>query len=91
LTPAEREERWTLWVWLAIKATSKEEAGAVLRQALAGLEREMPLHGEPVLHPRDPRHPDYIWVAELEPDLSSFQAIDPDDAVHVHGSGVWGS
>ena len=80
LTPAEREERWTLWVWLAIKAASNVEADDVVGQALAGLEREMPLRGEPVLHPRDRHHPDDIWVAELGPDLSFYEAIDPDDA-----------
>lgn len=80
MTPAEREGRWMLRVWLAIRAASRDEADAVLSQALASLEREMPLRGEPELHPRS-RHPDEdIWVAELEPDLTFFQAIDPDDA-----------
>lgn len=80
MTPAEREARWKLGVWFAIKAANGNEAGAVLSQALAALEREMPLRGDPVLHPRDRHHPDDIWVAELAPDLTFIQVIDPDDA-----------
>ncbi len=80
MTPAEREGRWALGVWLAIKAASKDDADALLAQALAELDREMPLRCEPVLHPRS-RHPaEDIWVAQLEPDLTFFQGIDPDDA-----------
>jgi hypothetical protein len=81
MTPAEREARWTLGELLAIKAASKDEADAALSKALAGVEREMPLRGEPVLRPCQRHHPDEdIWVAQLELDLTFFQAIEPDDA-----------
>ena len=70
ISPAEREARWTLFVRFAIEAASDTEARSVLRQALAGLNEELPLHGEPVVHPRWPRNPDEIWVAELAPDLT---------------------
>jgi len=80
MTPAEREARWRLFVRFAIEAASEDEARAVLRQALAGLDEELPLRGEPAIHPRHRRNPDDIWVAEVEPDLTHLQVIDPDDA-----------
>lgn len=80
VTPAEREARWNLVVRFAIEAASADEARAVLSQVLAGLDGELPLHGDPVVHPRWRRNPDEIWVAELAPDLTQLQVIDPDDA-----------
>src|SRR5262249_16961423 len=80
ISPAEREARWTLFVRFAIEAASATEAHAALRQALAGLDEELPLPGEPVIHPRWPRSPDEIWIAELAPDLTRLQVITPDDA-----------
>ena len=80
ITTAEREAHWNLFVRIAIEAASEDEARAVLSQVLAGLDGELPLHGEPVVHPRCRRNPDEIWVAELAPDLTQLQVIDPDDA-----------
>jgi len=67
-------------VRFAIEADSEAEALTVLRQALGGLKPDLPLHGEPVIHPRHRRHPDDIWVAELTPDLPQRAEFDPDDA-----------
>ena len=80
MTPAEREARWTLFVRFAIEVASEDAARAVLSQALAGLNRELPLRGEPVIRPRHRRIPDDIQVAEVEPDLTHLQVIEPDDA-----------
>jgi hypothetical protein len=80
LTPAEREARWRLSLRFAIEAASEEEARAVLGEALARLDGELPLRGAPAIHPRHPRRPDRIWVADLAPDLTRLQEIDPDDA-----------
>ncbi|MGH3303016.1 MAG: hypothetical protein ACRDOK_15320 [Streptosporangiaceae bacterium] len=80
MTPAEREARWTLGVWFALKADSNARADTALRGALARLDPQLPLRAEPVLHPRDRRRSDHVWVAETEPDLSFFEQIDPDDA-----------
>jgi hypothetical protein len=43
MTPAEREALWALSVRFAIKAASEGEARAILSQALALLDRELPL------------------------------------------------
>ncbi len=65
----------------AIEAASEDEARAVLGRALAGLEPGLALRGEPGIRPRDRRVPDdNIWAADLEPDLTGLQGIDPDDA-----------
>jgi hypothetical protein len=89
MTAAEREARWLLRVLFAIEAASEDEARAVLGQALAGvvdsypppgMKPELPVRGEPVIRPRHRRIADNIWVAELHPDLSHLQVIDPDDA-----------
>jgi hypothetical protein len=80
VTPAEREAHWNLFVRFAIEAASEDEARAVLSQVLAGLDGELPLHSNPVVHPRWRRKPDEIWVVELAPDLTQLQVIDPDDA-----------
>jgi len=80
LTPAEREARWRLVVRFAIEAASEDEARAVLSRALAGLDPELRLRGEPVIRPRHRHIPDAIWIAEVPPDLTRLQAIDPDDA-----------
>lgn len=80
LTPAEREARWRLFVRFAIEAASEDEARAVLGQVLAGLKPGLSLRGEPVIRPRYRRTPGDIWVADLEPDLTRLQEIDPDDA-----------
>ena len=47
---------------------------------LAELEPGLLLGGGPVIRPRYRRVPDKIWVADLEPDLTHLQEIDPDDA-----------
>jgi hypothetical protein len=52
VSPAEREARWVLFARFAIEAASEDEAGAVLAQVLAGLRPELPLRGDPVIHPR---------------------------------------
>ena len=79
--PAEREARWRLSVRFAIEAASEDGARAVLGRALARLEPGLALRGEPRVRPRDRRVPgDNIWVADLEPDLTGLQGIDPDDA-----------
>jgi len=80
LAPAEREARWRVLVRFAIEAASGYEAREVLGQALAGLEPGLLLGGGPVIRPRYRRVPDRIWVADLEPDLTHLQEIDPDDA-----------
>lgn len=80
MTPAEREACWRLFVRFAIEAASEDEAHAVLGEALAELDEELPLRGEPVIRPRHRRIPDGIWIAELAPDLTHLQVIDPDDA-----------
>jgi hypothetical protein len=51
MTPAEREARWTLYVRFAIEAGSEDEARAVLDEVLAQLRPELPLRGQPVIHP----------------------------------------
>jgi hypothetical protein len=69
----------------------------VLDIALAGMARNLPLRGEPVVHPRHRRAPDDVWVAELELDLAHLRVIDPDDAPtrcrfvdgHFPGSVSW--
>jgi hypothetical protein len=80
LTPAEREARWRLMLRFAIEAASEEQARAMLGRALAGLQPELRLRGEPVIRPRHRRGPGTIWIAELHPDLTQLQEIDPDDA-----------
>jgi hypothetical protein len=60
VTPVEREAHWSLFVRLAIEAAGADEARAVLSQVLAGLDGELPLHGDPVVHPRWRRNPDEI-------------------------------
>jgi hypothetical protein len=78
ISPAGREARWTLWLRFAIKAASQEEARSVTDQALAGLDMELPLRGEPTIRPLGLR--DGIWVAIAEPDVTGLQSIEPDDA-----------
>lgn len=64
----------------AIEADSEAEALTVLRQALGGMEPNLPLRGKPILRPRHHRHLDSIWIAELTPDLARLEHIEPDDA-----------
>jgi hypothetical protein len=45
MTPAEREARWALSVRFAIEAANEAGARAILGQALARLDRELPLQG----------------------------------------------
>lgn len=78
MTPAEREARWALSVRFALKAGSEAEARAILGQALARLDRELPLQGEPAITPLRLR--DGIWVATLIPDLTVLASVEPDDA-----------
>jgi hypothetical protein len=51
MTPSEREARWALSVRFAIEAASDAQARAILGQALANLDRELPLQGEPGYRP----------------------------------------
>jgi len=78
MTPAEREARWALLVRFAIEAASDAETRAVLGQALASLDRELPLEGEPAIAPLRLR--DGIWVATLKPDLTVLASVEPDEA-----------
>ena len=78
VTSAVREARWALSVRFAIEAASEAEARAVLGRALASLDRELPLRGEPALAPLRLR--DGIWVATLTPDLTMLSLVEPDDA-----------
>lgn len=80
LSPAEREVRWILRVRFAIEATSESDALSILRQGLSQLARELPLRGGPVARPRSSQNLDNIWIAQIEPDLTHLQMIDPDDA-----------
>lgn len=80
VSPAEREARWVSFVRFAIEAASEHEAAAVLALVLAGLKPELPLRGQPVIHPRHRTIADSMWVAELVPDLTGLQEIHPDDA-----------
>jgi hypothetical protein len=77
---AEREAGWKLYLRFAIEAASEDEARIILNRALTRLKPELPLRGEPVIHPRHRRNPDDIWVAELTPDLPQQADFDPDDA-----------
>ena len=47
--PAERDSRWALSVRFAIEAASQAEARVIIGQTLASLDRELSLHGEPVI------------------------------------------
>lgn len=49
MTPAEREARWALLVRFAIEAASDAEARAIIGQALASLDPELPLQGGPAI------------------------------------------
>jgi hypothetical protein len=80
MTPAEREARWALSVRFAIEAASGVEARAILTQALARLDRELPLQGEPTITPLRLR--DGIWVVGLVPDLTALASVEPDDAAN---------
>ena len=80
MTPAEREARWALSVRFAIEAASEAEARAILGQALARLDRELPLQGEPTITPLRLR--DGIWVATLTPDLTALASVEPDNATN---------
>lgn len=51
---------------------------AILDRALASLDRELPLQGEPTIFPLRLR--DAIWVATLMPDLTVLASVEPDDA-----------
>jgi|SRR5215469_2821368 len=79
LTPGEREARWQLEVLVAVDAAGEQQARAVLAEALAALDQELAVRGDPVIRPRG-RHADGIWVARLQPDLTGLPEIDPDDA-----------
>ena len=78
MTPTGREARWSLSARFAIEAASEAEARAILGQALASLDRELPLQGEPTIAPLRIR--DGIWVAMLMPDLTVLASVEPDDA-----------
>jgi hypothetical protein len=80
LTPAEREAHWALSVRFAIEAASEAETRAILSQALARLDRELTLRGEPTITPLRLR--DGIWVATLMPDLTALASFEPDDATN---------
>lgn len=70
--------KWQPSVLFAIATASEREARAVLGQALAALDEQLPVRGDPVI----PRHrqPDRLWVATLRPDLTHLREIEPDDA-----------
>jgi hypothetical protein len=57
MSPAEREARWTLRVWLAIDARTEHDARDVLNEALGGLRMELPVCREPVIRSRHPTAP----------------------------------
>lgn len=78
MTPAEREARWALSARFAIGAAGEAEARSILGRALASLDRELPLQGEPTIAPLRLR--DDIWVATLIPDLTVLASVEPDDA-----------
>jgi hypothetical protein len=78
MPPAEREARWVLSVRFAIEAASEAKARAILGQALASLDRKLPLQGEPTIAPLRIR--DGIWVATLKPDLTALSSVEPNDA-----------
>jgi hypothetical protein len=78
MTAAEREARWALSVRFAIEAASEAEARAILGQALARFDRELPVQGEPTITPL--RRRDGIWVATLLPDLTVLASVEPDEA-----------
>ena len=80
MTPAEREARWALSVRFAIEAASEAEARVILSQALARLDRELPMQGEPTIAALRLR--DGIWVATLMPDLTALASVEPDDATN---------
>src|SRR5260370_2288507 len=63
-----------------MEAGREEEARLSLIRPWVQLRQELPLRGQPVIHPRHRHNPDDIWVAEAEPDLTHLQVIDPDDA-----------
>jgi hypothetical protein len=75
LTPSEREAHWRLYLRFAIEADDEDEARAVVTNALGQLNPPLPLRGEPWVHPHY-----NIWTADVEPDLTHLQSIDPDDA-----------
>jgi hypothetical protein len=78
MTPTEREAHWPLSVRFAIEAASEADAQAIVGQALARMDGELPLQGEPAIGPLRLR--DGIWVAMLKPDLTVLPSIEPDDA-----------
>ncbi len=78
MTPAAREACWALSVRFAIEAASEAEPRTILGDALASLDRELPLQGEPAIAPLRLR--DGIWVATLTPDLTMLSSVEPDDA-----------
>jgi hypothetical protein len=65
-------------VRFAIEAASEAGTRAIFGQALAGLDRELPVPGEPAMVPLG--HRDGVWVAMLEPDLTMLASVEPDDA-----------
>lgn len=80
VSPAEREARWDLTVQFAIQASDEEEAGTILRHALAALRKDLRLRSTPVIRPRHPRISDDVWIAVLAPDLTQLPVIEPDNA-----------
>jgi len=66
-------------VLIAVDAAGEQQARAVLAEALAALDEELAVGGDPVIRPRS-RPADGIWVARLQPDLTGLPEIDPDNA-----------
>jgi hypothetical protein len=88
--PAERDSRWVLSVRFAIEAASQAEARVIIGQTLASLDRELSLHGEPVIAPFRLRPG--IWVATAELDVRQVEPDDPENhcryVAHHFGAGV---
>jgi len=72
--PAGRDSRWALSLRFAIEAASQAEARVITGQTLASLDRELSLHGEPVIAPFRLRPGIWIATAELY-----VRPVEPDD------------
>jgi ketosteroid isomerase-like protein len=79
MTPAEREDRWTLILRFVVSAAGEAEARAVTGQALARLDRDLPLAAPPAVTQRQQRG---TWSVTLSPDLTLLTSIEPDDATN---------
>lgn len=62
----------------AIEAASEAGARVITGEALARLDRELPLQDDPAIAPLGLR--DGVWVATVQPDLTVLQLVEPDGA-----------